>query len=137
MGRNDLGIGAKRPGIKFGAKRLGAKRPGANWSRGEMTCYPTLTTTNQMAKAGSSFAVSVRVFSLVTLAFFPLTHFFFIWSIWCPVVTNPPPTLPHDLRSRAFLGWSLNSRKHITRVEFIEMHHANTLETIEPNRNTY
>ena len=35
MGRNDKGVGAKRLGIKFGAKRQGA-----NWFWGETTCYP-------------------------------------------------------------------------------------------------
>ena len=38
--RNDKGVAAKRLCIRFGMKRSGAKRLGANWSWGETTCYP-------------------------------------------------------------------------------------------------
>ena len=51
LGRNDKGIGAKCLGIKFGAKRPGAKRLGANWSWGETTCCRIKIPHPQISKA--------------------------------------------------------------------------------------
>ena len=40
-GRNDQGLGAKRPGPILEAKRPGAKRLGGKWFGGETSCYHT------------------------------------------------------------------------------------------------